>query len=66
MTFIFDLAIVRSDHAVVRTNELIHILVVVDRQDSLAQAARAGLAIGALDWADNQTVAEEQLLIESS
>jgi len=51
---------------VVRTNELIHILVIVDRQDSLAQAARAGLAIGALDWADNQTVAEEQLLIESS
>jgi hypothetical protein len=66
MAFIFYLAVVRSDHAVVRTNELIHILVVVDRQDSLAQTARADLAIGAFDWADNQTIAKEQLLIESS
>lgn len=37
MTLIFDLPIIWPDHAVVRSDVLVHVFVIVDRQDCLAQ-----------------------------
>lgn len=68
MPLILDVGWALRDLGVVCRDIIIQILLVVNRRDCGAETPRHGCKIGpgALDRADAETIAEEQLLVESS